>query len=88
MNELAKECLEIAIQLGQVNKDTDFAGWAKAISSEVTELAREPKLWYKGDMPFELADIIITCLSMSAFYGIDIEKCINKKMQINKNRLQ
>jgi NTP pyrophosphatase (non-canonical NTP hydrolase) len=87
MNELAKECLEIATQRGQVNEYTDFTGWVKAISSEVTELACE-RFSPQREASMELADVIIACLSMSAYYDIDIEKYINKKMQINKNRIK
>lgn len=34
----------------------------------------------------ELADIILVCFNIARHYGIDIEKELKKKIEINKNR--
>lgn len=41
----------------------------------------------KNDLGSELADIAIYLMSISEILGFDLEEEINKKMEINKNRV-
>lgn len=36
--------------------------------------------------PYELADIILVCMSYATHYNIDIFKYLEKKIEINENR--
>lgn len=76
-------------------KCTDFVS---LIHSEVSEILEEfrsghsaTETYYRDDgkpegVPAELADVIIRCLDMSDYYGIDIEDAIREKMEFNETR--
>ena len=54
------------------------------IRNEVEELYDEAhdEIYYTE----ELADVIITALSVAGYLGIDIEKAVREKMEINRGR--
>ena len=68
------------------------------IHSEVSEILEEfragheaTEKYYREDgkpegVPAELADVVIRCMDMAEFYGIDLEEAIKEKHQFNKTR--
>lgn len=68
------------------------------IHSEVSEILEEfrkgkkaTETYYREDgkpegVPAELADVIIRCMDMAEYYGIDIEAAILEKHEFNKTR--
>lgn len=76
-------------------KCTDFVALIHSEVSEILEEFRSGHLatetYYKDDgkpegVPAELADVIIRCLDMADYYGIDIEDAIREKMEFNETR--
>lgn len=73
-------CLEIG-EAGDVIKRI-YCSWL--ISDELTETIKaihEPEHYTE-----ELADVIITALSAAGYLGIDIDKAVRTKMEINRGR--
>lgn len=57
---------------------------AMRIRDEVEELYDEAH--NENNYTEELADVIITALSVAGYLGIDIEKAVREKMEINRGR--
>lgn len=74
------DCLEI-VEAGDATKRLYCA---KLITDELTETIKavqEPEHYTE-----ELADVIITALSAAGYLGIDIDKAVREKMEINRGR--
>ena len=80
INKLSERAHACAVRRGKITKKTTWEDWMKALSSEVIELA------LAGVIRFEAADIVITLLSLSKEYEIDLEKSILEKMDFNEKR--
>jgi len=85
INQLSEQAYNCAVRRGKITKDTDYEDWMKAISSEVIELSMS-NIEGRKHISFEMADIVITLLSMSKYYGIDLEIAILDKMEFNEKR--
>lgn len=90
LNKLCLEALEIAQARGI--KETTFET-LKHCAGEVLEANEAYNDWsyiqkdeLKEEFENELADIIICVLSICGAENIDIEKAIERKMKINKER--
>lgn len=76
-------------------KPADFIAM---IHSEVSEVFGEfrcgheaTESYYREDgkpegFPAELADVVLCCMNMADYYGIDLEKAIKEKYAFNKTR--
>ena len=81
-----KEGIDAAIQEGEpADQEEMMRGWAmEFIRREVNEL--EEASVNAEAYTDELADVIITSLSVSGKLGIDIDAAVRRKMEINKAR--
>ena len=67
------------------NREKITREWAtKIISLEIDELLASVE--YEADYADELADVIIASLSVAGKLGIDIDKAVRRKMEINRAR--
>ena len=73
----------------------EFVALIHSEASEVLEEFRAGRsaieTYYREDgkpegVPSELADIVIRCMDMASYYGIDLEKAILEKHKFNKGR--
>ena len=86
MNKLIEDNYTSILNRGLINKHTTKSQFIDKLYEEVGEF-EEYYVNNKGELdPEELADIILVCLNISKHYNIDIEKELNRKIQINKNR--
>jgi NTP pyrophosphatase (non-canonical NTP hydrolase) len=85
INEIAKQNYDWVERMGWHNKSTLEA--LALVASEVGEAINE----CRGEQPTdafgeELADIVLRVLDIAHWQGIDMEKELLAKMQINENR--
>lgn len=84
LKELQKEIIQNKINHGF--NTTDVCKEFCLLYGEVSE-AYEAYRKKKDDLGEELADVAIYLLGISEILGFDLEKEINNKMKINKNRI-
>lgn len=86
-----RQCLAIAKHRKQVNDLTTFENFITAINNELDELVDTDFLISEhlpeySDTAEEIADVVITCMSMAEFYDIDLGKVIEAKIRYNNQR--
>jgi predicted house-cleaning noncanonical NTP pyrophosphatase (MazG superfamily) len=79
MTELIEENYRSIIKRGLIAPKTSMQDFTNKLDEEVEEF----KEAYEAE---ELADIILVCLNIAKHFGIDIEKELLNKIEINKNR--
>lgn len=92
LNTLRDAIYEDAVKHGLWERDYGPTDCAELILDEASELDSAAIDWecddYNDDSEFceELADVIITALSIAGALGIDIDKAVRRKMEFNKGR--
>lgn len=86
-----RQCLAIAKHRKQVTDETIFPDFTEAIARELCELNDtffDPSehLHDYSDTAEEIADVVITCMSMADFYDINLGKVIEAKIKYNNQR--
>ena len=89
--EETRRALDCAVKRGKIKGAHTHDVWASDIMDEVTELNissphKSQHIPQYAEYEEELADIVITCMSMAAYYGIDLGKVIEAKMKYNETR--
>jgi NTP pyrophosphatase (non-canonical NTP hydrolase) len=85
MKDLIKRNYASIEKRGLINEETSELDFLVKIEEELEELNEA----YDSGLPNrneELADIILVCLNYAEHFGIDIEKELNKKIDINEKR--
>lgn len=89
--EETKRALECAIKRGKLSGMLTQDVWASAIMDEVSELniatsCNSQHIPLYAEYEEELADVVITCMSMAEWYAIDLGEVIDTKMKYNEER--
>lgn len=92
LNTLRDAIYEDSVAHGLWERDNGPTDCAELIRDEASELDSAAMDWecddYNDDSEFceELADVIISSLSVAGYLGIDIDEAVRRKMEINKGR--
>ena len=98
LNEFVKEVGENNKAHGFRDEELKPTDFVALIHSEVSEILEEfrsghtaTETYYREDgkpegVPSEIADVMIRCMDMADYYGIDLEKIIKEKHEFNKTR--
>lgn len=89
LNELRDEIYDDAVKHGlwenpQIDKIKARTYCVNRVADEMMEMLEAVK--DPAHYTEELADVIITALSAAGYLGIDIDKAVREKMEINKQR--
>jgi NTP pyrophosphatase (non-canonical NTP hydrolase) len=83
MKKIIEDNYQSIVDRGLITNSTSQSEFFNKIKEEFNEMV-EAKTW--EDFKFELADVILSCLNLAKHYKIDIEKYLNEKIEINKQR--
>jgi len=99
LNDFAKDVHQVAVDHGWWETEPSFPEIIALCHSELSEAleeyrkGKEPQEIYNDPVkdvphgiPVELADVILRILDYCAHVGIDIETCLEKKNNFNRNR--
>ena len=90
LNELSRQAYEIAKKRGKYPKDIQFKHLIESMRSEIDEFEaayHSGKFDGKKDSAqWELADICINTLSISHFFGVNMDKVVRMVLDYNKRR--
>jgi uncharacterized protein YabN with tetrapyrrole methylase and pyrophosphatase domain len=85
MKDLIEESYLAIANRGIINGHTSVEDFLDKLDEEVLELKEYYSNFRRIDNQ-EIADVIIVSLNMARHFGIDIERELRIKIQINKNR--
>jgi len=86
INKLVDECYSISKSKGWWDNGRTFPESCMMIITELAEAVQEDRKYNRNKMAEELADVAIRLFDLIGYLGIDLEKEISKKMDINKDR--
>jgi len=86
LNETAVEAMFIRIHNGFETTKENMLGKLMLVVSEISEAAEDVRHEQWEHFGEELADTIIRIMDIAATLEIDLEKEIDRKMEINRNR--
>lgn len=88
LNALRDEVYQDALEHGLWRPEANTMTGAQLIRGEAKELFYEGGCTNQPSHEYEteLADVFIMCLSVAGKFGIDIDKVVKRKMEINKHR--
>lgn len=86
VNEFVQEAHEIAKSKGWHDEERETGTWLALIHSEVSEALEADRKCDQENFEEELADVCIRIFDLCGLKGIDLEKNINDKMEVNRDR--
>ena len=86
MKKLIEENYKSIVKRGLINNETTNDDFIEKLNEEVREFSYEVYIGSDEEMKEELADVILVCLNFAKHNGIDIEKELKRKIQINFKR--
>lgn len=84
MNDLIKDNYISIVERGLINSETTIQDFIDKLDEEVKEL--KESFTNNESTEYEMADVILVVLNFAHHFGIDIEKAIKFKIEINKKR--
>ncbi len=86
LSELAQTCHSIAKEKGFWEKERNIGEALMLVVTELAEAMEAHRHQDEANFKEELADTFIRLLDLCGGLGIDIEKEISEKCEVNKNR--
>jgi hypothetical protein len=83
--EIQNRNYQATVKRGLITPKTTESEFIAKLFEEVRELDNSRRFFGKFD-PYELADVMIVCLSIAKHYDVDIIKSLEDKTIINEKR--